>query len=77
MSTHYRIPNVLVLCAATVLAIGSVIAWMFFEGFLVMLLWNALLPRHGLPTLGWYDATAYLALARIVFGRGFRLRKKP
>ena len=70
-------------------AIGIVVVTWAAGAVIVMLLWNALLPRiFGLPQLNYLEALGIFALARILFGglhgfgpgggeRGIRERGSP
>lgn len=43
----------------------------FFVGYILMLLWNWLMPElFGLPALGYWQAIGLLLLAKIIFGFG-------
>ena len=49
--------------------IGIAVVMCAAGGVIVMLLWNALLPRiFGLPQIGYLEAVGVLVLARVLFG---------
>jgi len=59
------------------LALLGMVFFVFLGGFLVMQLWNWLLPRvFGWHAITFWQALGMLALCRILFG-GFGLRPMP
>ncbi|WP_435624232.1 hypothetical protein [Flagellimonas sp.] len=51
--------------------VAIVILFAFLIGYVVMLLWNWLMPSiFGLTTIGYWQAIGLLALAKILFGLG-------
>ena len=51
------------------LALAAMVLFVFFGGWIVMSLWNWLLPSlFGWPQLGFWQALALLVLCRILFG---------
>jgi hypothetical protein len=59
------------------LALLGMVLFAFLGTFLVLQLWNWLLPPlFGLPTITFWQALGILALCRILFG-GFGLRPNP
>ena len=54
------------------LPILGILGFIFIGGFIVMHLWNWLLPElFGWPQIGFWQALGLLALCRILFGGGF------